>query len=147
MSVWASPAAQQRSHLLWSMRYTYRPSCPCGGTFLKILMSCEAKLLSSAIVFATSFTKLGIPELLRKVLSVPIWHIKLPFYINNRITNKQSKHNFSWVLEKPLFNLMSTLIYNRVLNSYTKLRSDNKIKNLIQLQSYTFLFKTVCNNL
>lgn len=53
-------------------------------------MSCEAKLFSPAIVFATSFTKLGIPELLRKV---HICHIKLPFYINNRITNKQSKHN------------------------------------------------------
>lgn len=112
-------------------------------TFLKVLMSCEAKLFRPAIFFATYFTKLGIPELLRKVLCL----IELPFYINNRITNNQSKHNFSWVLEKSLFHLMSTLIYNRVLNSYTKLRSDNKIKNLIQLQSYKFLFKTVSNNL
>lgn len=92
-------------------------------TFLTSLMSCEAELLSPAIVFATSFTKLGIPELLRKV---HICHIKLPFYINNRIKNKQCKHNFSWVLEKSLFNLMSTLIYNRVLNSYKKLSPTKK---------------------
>lgn len=80
--IWASGNLRQLNNAPtscdpWDIRIVLHAPVVGGGlklkffyqndTFLKILMSWETKLFSPAIVFATSFTKLGIPELLRKV--------------------------------------------------------------------------------